>query len=483
MFVPCRRLFAAVLLAVSFSASRPAPAAPDAPSQFDLTILHDNDLHGHLLPFAYIEKGVGPGEIPSVGGAARRATLIRRLRKQIENPTVLVDSGDTFTRGPLATTYEGIADTEAMNAIGYDLAAVGNNEFKAKDGVDQNDAAGAQEALLQIVKRSRFPWICANAVDSRGAFLEGVQPYVVREIGGVRVGFLGLTAPRSAKYPQVKGWTISDPVAAAAKWIPQARAHCDILIAVTHIGVDLDKELAARTLGIDAIVGGDSHTYLYQPLEVANADGVKVPIVQDGEFGVRLGRFDLHFSRGTDGAWKLARYHDELLPVDRKIPEARDVADTIAPYVRPFETVVGHLDTLASTPDGRALQTTRVIVDAMRKQTGADYALHSAAGDGFFEVFRHKDVTRYDVYAVCPFHDDVVTATLTGAEIRDLLKEWPKSLVSGGPAHADPARTYRVAFVDYQVESEYKLPEGKARDTGLDLRQVVIGYLKSAGKK
>ena len=60
-------------------------------------------------------------ERASVGSAARRATLVRKLRREIENPVMLVDSGDTFTRGPLTNAYEGIADAEAMNAVSYDV--------------------------------------------------------------------------------------------------------------------------------------------------------------------------------------------------------------------------------------------------------------------------------------------------------------------------------------------------------------------------
>jgi 2',3'-cyclic-nucleotide 2'-phosphodiesterase (5'-nucleotidase family) len=194
-------------------AGRLSVAQDSSTAAFTLTILHTNDIHGHIFPFAYTETGRRKEEVASVGGAARRATLVRKLRLEIKNPVILVDSGDTFTRGPLTNAYEGIADTEAMNAVGYDLAALGNNEFKAKDAIEERDARGAQSALLQVVKRSRFHWLCANATDSKGAFLEGVLPYVVREFNGVRVGFLGLTAPRVATYPQAVGWTISDPIA------------------------------------------------------------------------------------------------------------------------------------------------------------------------------------------------------------------------------------------------------------------------------
>ena len=457
-------------------------AEPPADSgQFALTILHDNDLHGHILPFAYIETEKGKAEIPSVGGAARRATLVRKIRAQTTNPTILVDSGDTFTRGPLTNAYEGIADIEAMNAVGYEVAALGNNEFKAKDAVDQKDAAGAQAALLQIVKRSRFPWVCANAVDASGASLEGVQPYVVREYNGVRVGFLGLTAPRSASYPQTKGWTISDPIAAATRWIPEARKHCDILIALTHIGVDLDKELAGQTTGLDAIVGGDSHTFLYQPIVVSNPEGVNVPVVQDGEFGVRLGRFDLKFSRDASNHWHLTKYADKLLPVGATLVEARDVQAVVAPYVRPFQTVVGHIAPIADTPDGRTRQTTQIVVDALRQQTGADIALNPGT-DSLFEVFRHPAVTRYEVYAALPFHNTVVTVPLTGPQIAAILQAHSGTVTSGDVTHLNPASTYTVACVDYVAHSAYNLAEAQSKSTDRDLREVVIAFLAHLAK-
>jgi 5'-nucleotidase / UDP-sugar diphosphatase len=451
-------------------------AAQNAVSgEFTLTILHTNDLHGHIFPFAYVEEGRSKVEMPSVGGAARRATLVRRLRREVKNPLLLVDSGDTFTRGPLTNAYEGIADVESMNAVGYDLAALGNNEFKAKDGYEVTDAAGAQNALLQVVKRARYGWLCANAKDGRGAFLEGVQPYVVREINGVRIGFLGLTAPRSATYPQTRGWTISDPIAAAKEWIPVARQHCDILIAMTHIGVDMDKQLAAETTGLDAIVGGDSHTFLYKAEAVANPEGRKIPIVQDGEFGVNVGRFDLKFARGADGHWTLTRYFDKLIPVGADIKEAPDVISALQPYLRPMLTVVGHLDKIGDTPAERTQITNRVITDAMRLQCGADLALNT--NDSGFDVFRHTEVTRYDVYAILPFKNRVMLANLTGAEIQALQKTVANTVVSGSATPLDAGKTYKVAFVDYAAQSAYKLPETKLEATGRDLRDVVMTHL------
>jgi 2',3'-cyclic-nucleotide 2'-phosphodiesterase (5'-nucleotidase family) len=414
----------------------------------------------------------------SVGGAARRATLIRKIRQETKNPVVLVDSGDTFTRGPFTNAYEGIADVEAMNAVGYEMAAIGNNEFKAKDGIEAGDAAGAQAALMAVIKRARFPWLCANATDQKGAILEGVQPFVIRQYGPLHVGFLGLTAPRSASYPQTKGWTISDPVAAAKTYIPKARALCDVLIAVTHISVDLDKQLAAQTTGLDAIVGGDSHTYLYKAIEVKNADSsATVPIVQDGEFGVNLGRFDLTFVHSGAG-WKLKGYQYELIPVDDKIAEARDVNAVIEPFARPMMTVVGKLppEKIGKTPEERNRLTTQVLVDALRHQTGADFAMNPVMA-GFFDVFRQPEVRRYDVFAAMPFKNHAVIATLSGAQVKEMAKP-ADAVVSGDTAAIDPAKMYRVALVDFIAKSSYNLPDTAFTDTGKDIRDLVIADLK-----
>jgi 5'-nucleotidase / UDP-sugar diphosphatase len=466
--------------------ARPAVGQPgieqvERPARLDLTILHTNDIHGHMLPFAYTEEGRGKLERPSVGGAARRATLIKRLKASIRNPVMLVDAGDVFTRGPLTNAYEGVADVEVMNALGYELTVIGNNEFKAKDAIEATDAAGAQAALLRVIKRSRFPWICANTTDQKGAMLEGVAPYVVREIGGVRVGFLGLTAPRSATYPQTKGWTISDPIAAAKEWIPRVRAECDVLIALTHIGVDLDRELAAQTSGIDAIVGGDSHTFLYEATVVKNQKDVPVPIVQTGEFGVNLGRFDLHFERGVGGDWRLARYEYRLIPVGPSLREDPAVAAVASRYARPFQNVVGRTP-VGATPEERARLTTQALVDALRAQTGSDLAVNPLGG-GMFDAFQRPQVTRYDVYAAMPFKNTVVRARLTGDEVRALLlKPETKPVVAGDVTRLDPARTYSVALVDFVARSTYALPNERLEETGRDIREVVIEHLQRTAR-
>ena len=458
-----RRIFLAAVFAL---ATLPAWAQ----EKLDLTILHTNDLHGHTLPFAYTEPERSKDEQKSVGGAARRATLIRELKKKAKNPVLVVDTGDTSTRGPLTNAWEGIADIEAMSAVGYDIGTIGNNEFKLKDAAERSDAMGAQNALLQMIRRSHFPWVCANAGRgdlASGALIPGVHPYVVREINGVRVGFLGLTAPRSADYPQTVGWWVGDPIEAAKLWVPIVRKNCDVLIALTHIGVDDDKKLA-EVPGIDAIVGGDSHTFLYKAVVING-----VPIVQTGEFGVNLGKFDLHFAKTSAGGWKLAGYEYALLPITAKLAEAKDVKAVADAYAAPLKNAVAATlpeRFLGATPAERIHRTTEAIAVALAKATSSEIGLH-VEGDGLFEVFRTRTLTRYDIWAVMPFKNKVATLTMTGAELTE-LKQKTKGLVLSAPAN-DPTKIYTVALVDFTATGTLKLDASRL-SIGGDLREAVI---------
>lgn len=442
-----------------------------------LVILHDNDIHGHLRDFCYVEVAKGPAEHCETGGAARRAMLIRELKTKAAAPVLLVDSGDTTTRGPLATQYEGVDEIEAMNAIGYDIAAIGNNEFKLKDAADIHDAAGAQAALARLIRRSRFPWLCANVTDAAGDLLPGVQPFVVRQFGDLRVAFLGLTTQRSQNYPQTKGLTFTDPVAAAKLWIPRARAEADVVIAVTHIGVADDQRLVHETTGLDAVVGGDSHTYLYQPLVWKNAAGADVPIVQDGEFGVRLGVFKLTFEGDAQAGWKLAKYSDDLRPVDASIKPDATVAALVERYAHPLDVVVGRLTTLGVTPAQRAKLTAEDLAAAWKHASGVEVGLQPE-GD-LFESFRTHDVTRFQVHAIIPFHDTLWRGEVTGAKLKAILAK-PTQL--GGVMHAtiadadiDPAKTYTVATTDFVAQA--LIPGGT--DTGEDARAATEAWLKA----
>lgn len=299
-----------------------------AAQTLNLTVLHTNDLHGMLRPHNYKSEAYPKQNEDNVGGLARRSFLINQIRKTSKSPVLYIDLGDTFTRGPWHLLYFGEPEMQALNFLGCEAMAVGNNEFKA------NLTTSSQDVFKKLCRQARFPWLAANLTQGdTGVPVEGIRPLVVRTIGGVKVGLLGLTAPRSKDYEQTKGWTISDPIEAARIWVPKARKECDVLIAMTHIGFDLDQELAAKVPGIDAIVGGDSHTLLEKPTWVKSPDGRNVPIVQAGEMGVWLGQLDLTFEKSASG-WSLKTGSGKVIKLDKTVKEDPAMLQLLGKWVK-----------------------------------------------------------------------------------------------------------------------------------------------------
>src|SRR5215216_5784618 len=145
-----------------------------SPAETIITILHTNDTHSQIDPLPANDANAGKG------GVARRATVVKRVRK--ENPnTLLIDAGDVLQGTPYFNFYKGEVEYKAMTAIGYDVGTLGNHDFD--NGVD---------ALAEAMKYAKFEFVSAN-YDVRGTALESrVKPYVVRELAGVRVGIFGL---------------------------------------------------------------------------------------------------------------------------------------------------------------------------------------------------------------------------------------------------------------------------------------------------
>jgi 2',3'-cyclic-nucleotide 2'-phosphodiesterase (5'-nucleotidase family) len=295
-----------------------------AAEKFTLTVIHTNDLHGMLEPFDYDDQK--NFEADDAGGLARRATLLKKLRSEAGESCVVVDTGDFFVRGPWFTKLLGAPEIAAFNYMKYDMLCIGNNEFKGRP-------KDAKEIFARLMKESSFPWVCGNlTVGDTGVPVEGLRSFVVRTYKGVRVGFLGITSTEAAEYKEVQGWKIEDPIAAAKRIVPIARKECDILIALTHIGDKMDEKLVKEVDGIDAVVGGHSHTFLTSPRYATNPSGVKVPIVQAGELGVMVGKLTLSFEK--EASWKLVSSEGKLIPVNENITPDAGMQTIIDGYIK-----------------------------------------------------------------------------------------------------------------------------------------------------
>lgn len=265
-----------------------------------LFIVHTNDTHSQIEPVNPLSSN---RERADKAGYLRRAGLIDMLRD--DHPDLLlVDCGDFSQGSAYYNLYKGEVEVRLMNAMGYDAATIGNHEFDF-----------GLENMARIFRMARFPILCCN-YDFDSTPLSGlVKPATVIERGGLRIGLLGV-CPRLEGLVQTanyEGVNYLDPVARAQAVADSLRQqeHCDLVIALSHLGWDAglsddmcDQRFIAATRGIDLVIGGHSHTYFEQPRYVGNADGQPVPCNQMGKSGQWVGTLtlDLEGKAGrTDG--------------------------------------------------------------------------------------------------------------------------------------------------------------------------------------
>lgn len=325
-------------LAIIIALSTALAAGAQQPNYLKLTLITTNDLHANLVPFDHTRKTPDGGvKYKDVGGAARRATFINRTRAESPGTVLLLDSGDTtFGKNPLAKAFHGAPDVDVLNAMGLIAMEPGNHDFQWPS-VD----------TLRNIRSSNFPWICANLVDEKTGKLL-LTPYIIREYGGVRVAFFGLITSMVDNDLYIAARELGlhsvNPIETASKLVPEMRRSADVVICLSHLGVDLDQKLAKNVPGIDVILGGHSHTELPQPILVpvgtptATSLGA-VPIVQAWMWGIEIGKTDVIFRRdATTGAYSLMSCKGELVPIDNTLPDDPTIAQIICGYQNRMKT-------------------------------------------------------------------------------------------------------------------------------------------------
>jgi 5'-nucleotidase len=291
-------------------ASIAAPLLQPLSGETLITILHTNDTHSQIDPLPSNDPNY-----PGKGGVARRATLVKGVRK--ENPnTLLIDAGDVFQGTPYFNFYKGEVEYKAMSLIGYDAATIGNHDLD--NGVD---------GLVAALKFANFDIVSTN-YDVRGTALEGrVKRYVVREVAGVRIGLFGLgISPTGLITPDnFKGLTYIDPVVAARDVAKHLREqeHCTLVLGMSHLGYYAlprnteigDSQVAAQVDGIDFIASGHTHTFMDKPVLQKTPSGKDTIIFQVGKSGIYVGRVDFTLRDGkvTAAAGRLLDLRDQSL--------------------------------------------------------------------------------------------------------------------------------------------------------------------------
>lgn len=274
----------------------PLIAAVTAPEIARLTILHTNDVHSRVEPFP-----MDGGKNEGLGGVAKRATLIKRVREEQKN-VLLLDAGDIFQGTPYFNFFGGEVEMKLMSEMGYDAATIGNHDFDG--GID-----GLERQLIN----ANFPLLISN-YNFDNTILKGkTKEYKIFHKDGLKVGVFGIGIELKGLVPETlyKETIYSDPIMAAERWASYLKNEekCDYVICLSHLGYKYgpeehkisDRFMAENTSNIDLIIGGHTHTFLKEPERLKNKIGNPVLINQVGWAGIVLGRLDIYFERNKKG--------------------------------------------------------------------------------------------------------------------------------------------------------------------------------------
>ena len=251
-----------------------------------LVILHTNDMHSHIEPFADNDPNY-----PGKGGIAKRAALIQKIRDE-GNEVLLFDCGDIFQGTPYFNYYLGELEIKLMNEMKYDAATLGNHDFDG--GIDN---------LRDKIDLAKFSFINCN-YDCKNTPIEGkLLPYKIFKRAGLKVGVVGVGIKLSGLVDKkLYGEVVyQDPLVSVnnmAKFLKKEQG-CDLVVCLSHLGYDYkssqisDLKLASESSDIDIILGGHTHTFLKEATIIDNKLSKKVVVSQAGWAGLILGRVDV----------------------------------------------------------------------------------------------------------------------------------------------------------------------------------------------
>jgi 5'-nucleotidase/UDP-sugar diphosphatase len=403
----------------------PALGAPRAQASARLALLHLNDFHSRHEPISAAGGACDPARGPCFGGSARIAAAIAAARAEATaagRAHLTLDAGDQFMGSLFYTRHRGATEASVQNAYGCEAMALGNHEFD-----------NGPEVTARYAEAVRFPLLAANLDTRDEPALHGrLRGHAVFARGGARIGVIGLitrdTPTISSPGPRLR---FTDPAEAADRAIHEIRREGPAtILLLTHLGLRADVALARELPGVDAIVGGHSHTLLANGL--AGADGPAptlvdgrgrpVRIVQAGANGRYLGRLDLDLA--ADG--RVAAHAAPVRELTADLPEDPAVAEIVARYGatlgevrdRPVGQSLAALDNACRSGE---CALGNLIADAMLAAVpGAEVALQN--GGGIRAGLPGGPVTYGDVLTILPFGNTLATLGLRGADLRAALE-------------------------------------------------------------
>ena len=419
----------AVLLTLTMLLGVSALAEESAPLfQQDVMILFTSDVH------CGIESNFG------YAGLA----MVRDAYKNAGYHVLLVDNGDSIQGEPVGTMTTGEANVKLMNAVGYDIATMGNHEFDY--GMDR---------FFELSKMANFPYISCNF--NKNGELQ-FAPYVIKEFDGVKIAFVGITTPKTLtsstpKYFQdengnfIYGFfedeTGEGLYTAVQKAVDDARAEgASIVIAMAHLGNEAEcspytyADVIANTTGIDALLDGHSHDTNHVEMRnkaretvLRQGCGTKLEGVGYLKIAAKNGAMKAGVMMWNNDDFNATQLYQLDTDVTKAVAEATETLNAkLAEVVAKTDVELTINDPVAVTEDGKAVRIIRnaetnlgdLCADAYRYVSGADIAFVN--GGGIRVSIKEGDITLNDILKVHPFGNALCVCEATGQQILDALE-------------------------------------------------------------
>ncbi len=393
----------------------------------EITILHTSDTHGRISPIEYKGKA-------DIGGLSRRIYIFNKTKSDSKN-YLLLDSGDVFQGSIYYRIDKGLLNAKLLPYLNYDAIALGNHEFD--DGL---------KILKRNIKASKTQFLSAN-VHFKDKYLKThVKPYIVKEFDGEKFLIIGVTTQSLKNLTTTGDITVTNPIYEIKKIIKNV--DYDKLIILSHCGLEEDQRIANAIENIDIILGGHNHFFFEYPKYIN-----KTPIIQDGEFGVRVGKiiFDKKLKSysylDVDSKYPKENRTDSIISkADKKINKDRNkiVATTTVDLIGD-QTTIEHCQTNLG----------KLVLISMTKPFKDYDAVITNSGSIRINRNLTDKITYADLMEILPFENKIVLVELQGKYLKQCLYEGKIQTnrrflqVYLKDKNIDDNKTYKVITNDY----------------------------------
>ncbi len=388
-----------------------------------------------------------------MGGYAHIAALVKQVRAERPGKTLLLDGGDTL-QGSATSLWTNAEDmVQAINRLGVDVMCP---HWEFTFGIDR-----VKEIFGDKDQRGSFKgeFVAQNVMDvSWGPPGEPVfKPYVIRELGGARIGILGQAFPYTPishplRFVPNLSFGIRDEQ--AQQWVDELRNEqkVDAVVLLSHNGVAVDMKMASRVRGIDVILGGHTHDGIPQPIKVG-----QTLVINSGAHGKFLTRLDLDVRDR-----KVHGFRFKLIPVlSQHIPADAEMSDLIkqvrAPYAEKLAEKLAVSDTLLYRRGNFNGTFDEVILDALMKRYDAQVAFSPGFRWGV-SLLPGNPITLEEVYSHTSLtYPNTWSRDMTGAEIKTVMEDVADNLFNKDPYYRQGGDMVRVGGVSYSITPERPL--------------------------